>query len=65
MISDEVNKNMGGTIALRFSPLEMRRKAAEQINEMFDLNISVDFRSDVFDNEKDESAEIGDEIENE
>lgn len=46
MISDEVLRNQGGTIASRYSRLEMRRKAAEQINKMFNLNIEVEFRED-------------------
>lgn len=46
LVSDEVVRNMGGTIASRYSRLEMRRQAAEQINKMFDLDISVDFRED-------------------
>lgn len=46
MISDEVIRNMGGVIASRYSRLEARRQAAEQINEMFGLNIEVNFRED-------------------
>ena len=46
LVSDEVVRNMGGTIASRYSRLEMRRQAAEQINRMFNLDISVDFRED-------------------
>ena len=41
---DEVNRNMGGTIASRFCRLEPRQFACEQINKMFGLNISVDYR---------------------
>ena len=44
LISDEVMRSMGGTMASRFSRLEARRQAAAQINKMFGLNISVDFR---------------------
>ena len=44
MIVDEVNKNMGGTFASRFSRLAPREEAAEQINRMFGLNVSVKFR---------------------
>lgn len=44
LISDEVMRSMGGTMASRFSRLEARRQAAEQINRMFGLNVSVDFR---------------------
>lgn len=46
MISDEVLRNQGGTIASRYSRLNARRKAADQINKMFGLNIEVDFRED-------------------
>ena len=46
MISDEVIRNMGGTIASRYSRLESRRQAAEQINNMFGLNIEVNYRAD-------------------
>lgn len=47
LISDEVTRNLGGVIASRYSRLEMRRQAAEQINNMFGLNITVDYRDDV------------------
>ena len=46
LVSDEVARNMGGTIASRYSRLEMRRQAADAINEMFGLNVTVDFRED-------------------
>ena len=46
MISDEVTRNMGGVIASRYSRLEARRQAAEQINKMFGLNIEVNYRED-------------------
>ena len=46
MITDEVTRNQGATIANRYSRLEARRKACEQINEMFGLNISCDFRAE-------------------
>lgn len=46
MVSDEVTRMMGGTIASRYSRLESRRTACEAINKMFGLNISVDFRDD-------------------
>jgi len=49
MITDEVNRQMGGTVASRNSRLEARRQAAEKINEMFILpkglpEIEVNFR---------------------
>lgn len=46
MISDEVMRNMGGVIASRYSRLEMRRQACDEINRMFGLDISVDYRAD-------------------
>lgn len=46
MISDEVLRNQGGTIASRYSRLEARREAVEQINNMFGLDIEVDYRED-------------------
>lgn len=46
LISDEVSRSMGGTIASRWSRLEARRKAAEEINKMFGLDIEVKFRDD-------------------
>lgn len=44
LVSDEVTRSQGGTISSRHSRLESRRKAVEKINEMFNLNISVDYR---------------------
>lgn len=46
LITDEVQRNMGGVIASRYSRLEMRRKACKEINKMFNLDISVDYRED-------------------
>lgn len=63
MISDEVIRNMGGVIASRYSRLESRRQAVEQINKMFGLNIEVDYRADYreADDELMLSGETGDE----
>lgn len=47
LITDEVTRNQGGTIASRYSRLEARKQACEQINRMFNLNIEVDYREDV------------------
>ena len=47
MITDEVQRNLGGTIASRYSRLFMRQQACEKINRMFGLNISVDYREDM------------------
>ena len=46
MITDEVVRAQGGTIASRYSRLNARRQAAEMINKMFGLNIEVNFRAD-------------------
>lgn len=47
LISDEVNKSQGGTIASRESRLKARKQACEQINDMFGLNIDVHYSDDV------------------
>ena len=46
LITDEVTRNQGGTIASRYARLEARRQACDQINRMFGLNISCDYRED-------------------
>lgn len=46
LVSDEVTRNQGGTIASRYSRLESRRKACEEINDMFGLDIECRFRDD-------------------
>lgn len=46
MISDEVMRNQGGTMASRYSRLEARREACEKINKMFGTNIEVYYRDD-------------------
>ena len=46
LITDEAIRSQGGTIASRYSRLQSRREACEKINEMFGLNINVDYRED-------------------
>jgi len=46
LVSDEVIRNMGGTMASRYSRLQMRRMAVDKINNMFNLNIEVNYRED-------------------
>lgn len=46
LITDEVTRNQGGTIASRYSRLESRRMAVEKINDMFGTNIEVNYRED-------------------
>lgn len=69
MITDEVTRNQGGTVASRYSRLESRRQACKQINEMFGLDIWVDYREDFQDveeqkneNEKEEEEYRGGEV---
>ena len=69
MITDEVTRNQGGTVASRYSRLESRRQACKQINEMFNLNIWVDYREDFQDiqeqekeNEEEEKEYRGGEV---
>ena len=64
MITDEVQRNLGGTIASRYSRLFMRQQACEQINKMFGLNISVDYREDmqVLDTYNANKADLSNEI---
>ena len=44
MFTQEVVSNQGDVYASRFSRLMARRKACEEINDMFGLNISVKYR---------------------
>lgn len=46
LITDEVTRNQGGTIASRYSRLESRREAVKKINAMFGTNIEVNYRED-------------------
>lgn len=46
LVSDEVIRSQGGTIASRYSRLESRRRACDQINKMFGLNVTCDYRED-------------------
>ena len=44
LITSEVNSSMGGVYANRLSRLNARQQACEEINKMFGLNISVEYR---------------------
>lgn len=46
LITDEVTRNQGGTIASRYSRLESRRQGVKKINDMFGTNIEVNYRED-------------------
>ena len=43
LITDEVLTNQGGIFASRASRLYERQEAADKINRLFGLNVSVDF----------------------
>lgn len=47
LITDEVQRSMGGVFANRFSRLSSRQEACKEINRMFGLNISVEFRENI------------------
>lgn len=49
MITDEISKNQGGTIASRYSRLESRKQACKQINKMFGLDMDCRYRNDSID----------------
>lgn len=53
LVSDEVLRNMGSVVMSRYSRLNERKEACKKINTMFNLNIDVDYRSDIqaYDNE--------------
>lgn len=46
LITDEVSSSQGSTISSRYSRLESRRQAVEKINDMFGLDIEVNYRED-------------------
>lgn len=47
LIKDEVQQSQGGTLASRYPGLVARQQACDQINAMFNLNVSVKFREDI------------------
>lgn len=49
LVSDEVNRGMGGTLACRYSKLKARKQFAESINSMFGLDVQVGFITDLDD----------------
>lgn len=63
MITDEVTRNQGGTVASRYSRLESRRNACKQINEMFGLNIWVNYREDFQDVDEQKNENEDEELE--
>lgn len=59
LITDEVMRNQGGTIASRYSRLESRRQAVEKINQMFDTDIEVNYHEDFQVAEPNEEEALG------
>ena len=47
LVTDEVSRNMGAVVMSRYSRLNERKEACKKINEMFGLNIDVEYRSDM------------------
>lgn len=47
LITNEVSRTQGGTIASRYSRLDSRQEAAEKINKMFAHDIEVDYRDEL------------------
>lgn len=48
LISDEVVNNMGDVEAERFTRLNARKQACDEINRLFNLDVKVDFRSGTY-----------------
>lgn len=49
LITDEVTRNQGGTIASRYSRLQARRESVDKINAMFGTDIMVNYREGIQD----------------
>lgn len=57
MVSDEVLRMQGGVLSIRNSRLETRKRAVEQINELFGLNMEVRYAVDFEDMMKNRAEE--------
>lgn len=60
LVANEAAVSQGGTLASRSSRLEMRKRACDEINKMFGLNIDVEYNEDL-----DITSGDGDSTENE
>ena len=47
LLSDEVTRNMGSIEAQKYTRLNARKEACEKINEMFGLDVNVEYREDI------------------
>lgn len=65
LITDEVTSNLGSVEAQRYTKLNARRQAANRINEMFGLNIEVDFRAQFLNVSRETNIEEKEVLENE
>ena len=63
LIKDEVLRGLGGTLANRYSRLDARQHAVEQINKMFGTNITVSIREEIDELGKYDLKSVGDNIE--
>lgn len=54
MVSDEVNRGMGGCVASRYSFLDARKRAFEDFNKLFGENVEVKFNPDIIDEYEDD-----------
>lgn len=61
MLTDEIQRNLGGTMASRYSRMNTRQQAVDKINEMFNLDIKVSFRDDTAES----ATETAEKVENE
>ena len=65
LITDEVSRNMGGTIAARYNRLNERQKACKRINKLFGLNVWCEYKEEydtqLTDDETDDETEPQDE----
>lgn len=46
LVSDEVVRNMGGTMASRYTRLEIRKEACDKIKKIFGIEVDVNYRED-------------------
>ena len=67
LITDEMSASQGGTVASRFSRFEPRKRAIEEINNMFGTNIEVSYydgepstEQDIIESEVDSDVSISD-----
>lgn len=60
LITDELASSQGGTIASRYSRFQPRKKAVEEINKKFGLNIKVRYYDGIPSSEKESEVEEND-----